>query len=214
MLKKTFPVFDFDAHINDPIDIWDKYVEPEYREAVRNTYWRDDDHAVLNGRTEVMGGANNEFPTYNPICIAGPYMNNEDHAEAPADAVDTRAEGLPGAQRRHGPSCQAQRDGPHGWQRRPFPRGAIARQTNRQERRGGMMQYNVISADSHVNSPPDIYTSRLTGALADRAPRVEETSDGILLGLRGQEAARHRPGAHGWARVQGLPHRRRQAQVR
>ena len=40
------------------------------------------------------------------------------------------------------------------------------------------MQYNVISADSHVNSPPDIYTSRLTGALADRAPRAEETSDG------------------------------------
>ena len=70
-------MFDFDAHINDPIDIWDKYVEPEYREAVRNTYWRDDDHAVLNGRTEVMGGANNEFPTYNPICIAGPYMNKK-----------------------------------------------------------------------------------------------------------------------------------------
>ena len=30
-MRKTYPVFDCDAHINDPFEIWTKYVEPEYR---------------------------------------------------------------------------------------------------------------------------------------------------------------------------------------
>ena len=43
-LTKTFPVFDCDAHINDPKQIWD-YVPESKKELVRNTYWRGDDEA-------------------------------------------------------------------------------------------------------------------------------------------------------------------------
>ena len=74
---KNFPVFDCDAHINDPFEIWTDYVEPEYKDAVRDTYWKDEVHTVLNGRTETVGGANSDFPIYNPICIAGPHMNKK-----------------------------------------------------------------------------------------------------------------------------------------
>jgi predicted TIM-barrel fold metal-dependent hydrolase len=75
-LTKSFPVFDCDAHINDPEQIWD-YVPESQQELVRNTYWRGDDEAWLNGTTPVMGGGNGHFPGYNPICIAGPQMNKK-----------------------------------------------------------------------------------------------------------------------------------------
>ena len=47
-LKKDFAVFDCDAHINDPLPIWD-YVPESQKELVRNTYWRGDGEAWLNG---------------------------------------------------------------------------------------------------------------------------------------------------------------------
>src|SRR5262249_2024880 len=76
-LTKTFPVFDCDAHINDPNEIWSRYVEPEYRDLVRRSYWKDERQAVLNGRSPVIGGAAYDFPGYNPICIAGPQMSKK-----------------------------------------------------------------------------------------------------------------------------------------
>ena len=76
-VTKTFPVFDCDAHINDPDEIWTEYVEPEYREVVRRSYWKDAHQAVLNGRTPVIGGAAYDFPGYNPICLAGPQMTKK-----------------------------------------------------------------------------------------------------------------------------------------
>ena len=75
-LTKSFSVFDCDAHINDPMGIWD-YVPESQKELVRNTYWRGDAEAWLNGTTPVMGGGNAHFPGYNPICIAGPQMNKK-----------------------------------------------------------------------------------------------------------------------------------------
>ena len=76
-LTKSFPVFDCDAHINDPTQIWD-YVPDSKKELVRNTYWRGEDEAWLNGTQAVMGGGNGHFsPSYNPICIAGPQMNKK-----------------------------------------------------------------------------------------------------------------------------------------
>ncbi len=76
-LTKSIPVFDCDAHINDPEQIWG-YVPESKKELVRNTYWRDDNEAWLNGDTPVMGGGNGHFaPSYNPICIAGPQMNKK-----------------------------------------------------------------------------------------------------------------------------------------
>ena len=78
LLSKNFPVFDCDAHVNDPLDIWDKYVPESEKELVRSTYWRDDFNGWLNGETRVNAGGNGEFaPIYNPICIAGPQMNKK-----------------------------------------------------------------------------------------------------------------------------------------
>ena len=75
-ISKIFSVFDCDAHVNDPLDIWNKYVPESKKELVRQTYWRDDNHGMLNGDLPVVGGGNGEFaPMYNPICIAGPQMS-------------------------------------------------------------------------------------------------------------------------------------------
>jgi predicted TIM-barrel fold metal-dependent hydrolase len=75
-LTKSYPVFDCDAHINDPEQIWD-YVPASQKDLVRNTYWRGDAEAWLNGDTPVMGGGNAHFLGYNSICIAGPQMNKK-----------------------------------------------------------------------------------------------------------------------------------------
>src|SRR4051812_6286013 len=74
---KTFPVFDCDAHINDPNEIWREYVAPEHRALVRESYWKDEQQAILNGRTPVIGGDAYDFPGYNPICLAGPQMTKK-----------------------------------------------------------------------------------------------------------------------------------------
>lgn len=73
-VTKSFSVFDCDAHINDPLMIWD-YVPESKRDLVHQTYWRDERQAWLNGDTSVLGGGNDQFKGYNPICIAGPQMN-------------------------------------------------------------------------------------------------------------------------------------------
>ncbi len=75
-LSKSFPVFDCDAHVNDPLEIWTKYVAAADREAVKSFYWQDEKQTLLNGRTLVMGGASHFFrPLFNPIQIAGPQMS-------------------------------------------------------------------------------------------------------------------------------------------
>jgi predicted TIM-barrel fold metal-dependent hydrolase len=75
-LTKSFPVFDCDAHVNDPLEIWSKYVAKADREAVKSFYWQDEKQTILNGRTLVMGGATHYFrPLFNPIHIAGPQMS-------------------------------------------------------------------------------------------------------------------------------------------
>ncbi len=76
-VQKTFPVFDCDAHINDPNEIWREYVEPAYRDLVRQSYWKDEHQTILNGRTPVIGGGSADFPGYNPICLAGPQMSKK-----------------------------------------------------------------------------------------------------------------------------------------
>src|SRR5205823_4381295 len=77
-VTKSFPVFDCDAHVNDPLEIWERYVPEAKKDLVRETYWRNDDQAWVNGSYKVVGGGNNEFaPMYNPICIAGPQMNKK-----------------------------------------------------------------------------------------------------------------------------------------
>ena len=50
------------------------------------------------------------------------------------------------------------------------------------------LKYQLISADSHINEPPDLWTSRLSKRFQDRAPRMEHFDDGdgwILEGVSG-----------------------------
>ena len=46
-------------------------------------------------------------------------------------------------------------------------------------------QYRLISADSHVNEPPDLWTSRVDARFADRAPRIESFDQGDAWVLEG-----------------------------
>lgn len=45
--------------------------------------------------------------------------------------------------------------------------------------------YRLISADSHVNEPPDLWTKRVPHALRDRAPRIERFEDGDAWVIEG-----------------------------
>ncbi len=45
--------------------------------------------------------------------------------------------------------------------------------------------YQLISADSHVNEPPDLWTSRVPAKLRDRAPRIERFEQGDAWVLEG-----------------------------
>ena len=48
-------------------------------------------------------------------------------------------------------------------------------------------QYRLISADSHVLEPPDLYTSRVPARLRDRAPRMERFAEGDAWVIEGVE---------------------------
>ncbi len=74
--------------------------------------------------------------------------------------------------------------------------------------------YRLISADSHVNEPPDLWTSRVPVEFRDRAPRMERFDDGdawILDGVKdpinfGMNACAGLPPEEqkGWARFEDL----------
>ena len=42
MTKKRFPVFDSDSHVVEPRELWEKYLEPEYRTLGRHALWREE----------------------------------------------------------------------------------------------------------------------------------------------------------------------------
>src|SRR2546426_5779584 len=86
-IRKRFPVFDCDAHINDPDEIWSEYVEPQYRDVVRRAYWKDAHQTVLNGRNVVIGGAGWDFPRHNPLCLARPPTAKQDPRRLPHAAL-------------------------------------------------------------------------------------------------------------------------------
>ena len=44
-----------------------------------------------------------------------------------------------------------------------------------------MGSYSLISADSHINEPPDTFVERVPASLRDRAPHVQHTDDGDVL---------------------------------
>lgn len=75
-------------------------------------------------------------------------------------------------------------------------------------------RYRLISADSHVNEPPDLWVTRVPSAMRDRAPRMERFDEGdawVLEGVRdpinfGMNAcAGLEPEAmHGWVRFEDI----------
>jgi uncharacterized protein len=76
-LTKNFPVFDCDAHVNDPEEICQKYVPESEKDLVRATYWTENGITYADGQP-TMGGSGAAFaPYYNPICIAGPQMTKQ-----------------------------------------------------------------------------------------------------------------------------------------
>ena len=46
-------------------------------------------------------------------------------------------------------------------------------------------RYRLISADSHVNEPPDLWTARVPAAMRDRAPRIEHFAEGDAWVIEG-----------------------------
>ena len=41
-MRKTFPVFDSDSHVVEPSELWEKYLEPEYRTLAKHALWREE----------------------------------------------------------------------------------------------------------------------------------------------------------------------------
>ena len=62
-----------------------------------------------------------------------------------------------------------------------------------------MSDYRIISADSHVMEPADLWTTRIESRFRDRAPRVVSLEDGDfwywegqrVLGVQGAGSNRH-----------------------
>ena len=40
--RKRFAVFDSDSHVVEPRELWETYLEPEYRVLGRQALWRED----------------------------------------------------------------------------------------------------------------------------------------------------------------------------
>src|SRR6188472_1187105 len=60
--------------------------------------------------------------------------------------------------------------------------------------------YRLISADSHVNEPPNLWLDRVATKFRDRAPRVEHLAEGDAWILEGVED----PVNFGWNACAGL----------
>ncbi len=52
--SKDFPVFDSDSHVVEPREVWEKYLEPEYRVLGKHALWREegqfDSYLKVNGQ--------------------------------------------------------------------------------------------------------------------------------------------------------------------
>jgi len=79
LMHKSYAVFDCDAHINDPIDIWEKYIDPRDREVVRQAFTSDGPFGLINDRTTVLtGNTLGNSPrsmNFNALTVTGPGVN-------------------------------------------------------------------------------------------------------------------------------------------
>ena len=65
--NKDFSVFDSDSHVVEPREVWEKYLEPEYRVLGKNALWREegqfDSYLKINGRV-FRDSANPNIPRH------------------------------------------------------------------------------------------------------------------------------------------------------
>lgn len=76
-ITKHFSVFDCDAHVQDPSEIWN-FMDVADQELVHGSYWKNDHRALLNGRWEITAASKDQYAPlgfYHPGSIAGPGMN-------------------------------------------------------------------------------------------------------------------------------------------
>ena len=71
-----FPVFDGDSHVLEPADIWERYLEPEYRVPARSVFWHKEGDVspvtILNGQVATE--------LYAPVEPAMPMAGRPGHA--------------------------------------------------------------------------------------------------------------------------------------
>ena len=56
--RKRFAVFDGDSHVVEPRELWEDYLEPEYRTLGKTALWREDGRfgSYLKGPGMPSGG--------------------------------------------------------------------------------------------------------------------------------------------------------------
>ena len=84
------------------------------KELVRNTYWRGDAEAWLNGDTPVMGGGNGALPRVQPDLHRRAADEQEDHAQAQHHAADREQKAYVHHDGAIDPHARIERDGPDG----------------------------------------------------------------------------------------------------
>ena len=52
-VKKIFSVFDADSHVVEPLDVWNKYLDPEYRVLGKQALWREE--GAINSYLKING---------------------------------------------------------------------------------------------------------------------------------------------------------------
>lgn len=68
-------------------------------------------------------------------------------------------------------------------------------------------KYHIISADSHINEPGDLFTSRVSEAFRDRVPRIERFEQGDAFVIEGMD----QPMPFGLNASAGMPPEKRKA---
>ena len=51
--QKSFPIFDSDSHVVEPREVWEKYLDPEYRTLGKFALWREE--GAINSYLKVNG---------------------------------------------------------------------------------------------------------------------------------------------------------------
>ena len=92
--SKSFPVFDANAHVLEPADLWERHLDPEFRTLGKTALWRErgthDAYLKINGR-KIRDTANANIPRH---AIWRPGMTWADVGQLDASV---RHEPVPGA---------------------------------------------------------------------------------------------------------------------